>query len=209
MYLHKTPKFLQYLYPGLVWHKDRKEKCIYITFDDGPVPEITQFALNTLGDFNAKGTFFCVGENISRFPEEFKKVVDQGHSVGNHTFNHMNGWNNSQEHYYKNVERCHEEMKKFISVDSRQLFRPPYGRIKRAQANKLMTNYDIIMWDVLTGDFDHNLDQDTCLKKAIESTRNGSIVIFHDSEKAARNMQFVLPRYLDHFSNLGYTFSAL
>ena len=209
MYFHCTPRLLPLLYPSLVWHKNRSEKHIFLTFDDGPVPEVTDFALESLKTYNAFATFFCVGENISRHPEIFHKVIEQGHSVGNHTYNHLNGWKTPQERYLENVRLCARTMKQHASLTLSQLFRPPYGRMTKRQINKLNGQYQIIMWDVLSGDFDRKLTGEKCLANTVKHTRNGSIIIFHDSYKAAGNLQYALPRFLDHFSSRGYSFKSL
>ena len=178
------------------------ERVIYLTFDDGPIPEVTPWVLETLKHFDAKATFFCVGDNVVKHPEVFKKVLAAGHQVGNHTFNHLNGWKNPTDAYLENVERCSQ-------VLPGNLFRPPYGVLKLAQKNALLPRYKIVMWDVLSGDFDHSITAERCLKNVIENTLSGSIVVFHDSMKAADRLQYVLPRTLDHFSAKGYSFDRI
>ncbi len=154
MYLVKTPLLLKKLYPGLIWNMDRDQRCIYLTFDDGPIPIVTPFVLKTLKQYSAKATFFCIGDNIRKHPEVFEQVKAEGHSIGNHTFNHLRGWATDTETYVANFKQCDE------LVQSR-LFRPPYGRIKRQQIEKIKAlkgnNLDIIMWDILSGDFDQQL----------------------------------------------------
>ncbi len=209
MYFHRTPVLLPLLYPSLVWHKDRGQKSIYLTFDDGPVPEVTEFALESLGAYKAWATFFCVGENVHRYPEIFKKIISLGHSIGNHTYNHFNGWKTKDDTYLENINECLMVMEEHTAQPDSKLFRPPYGRITRKQINQVSGQYDIIMWDVLSGDFDRKLAREKCLENTIKHTRNGSIVIFHDSYKAYGNLQYVLPRYLDHFATKGYLFKAL
>jgi len=209
MYLHRTPFWLKLLYPSLTWNKSRKEKTLYLTFDDGPIPEITDFVLEELDKFNAKATFFCVGENIQNHPEVFRRILYNGHSVGNHTFNHLNGWKVEDGDYFENVRLCHQVIQKTAAEQTRPLLRPPYGKIKRRQAKILQDDYEIVMWDVLAGDFDKNLLPEKCLFNTIRATRNGSIIIFHDSLKAAKTLKFALPRYLKHFSDQGYQFRQL
>ena len=150
MYLATPPFWLKWLYPSLTWNKSRKEKTIYLTFDDGPIPIVTPFVLNTLKKFNAKATFFCIGDNVRKYPEIYNQVLQGGHSVGNHTFNHLKGWKTKNQIYLENVEQCRK------LVDSR-LFRPPYGRGTRSQYALLSSDYSIIMWDVLSCDFDERL----------------------------------------------------
>lgn len=195
------------LYPNFVWRKPSDEKKIHLTFDDGPIPEVTEFVLETLEKYQAKATFFCIGDNISKNPDVFRKVIGAGHSVGNHTFNHLRGWATDDVTYFENSVRCKTEIEKF-GIETK-LFRPPYGRIKRSQARSLLPNHEIIMWDVLTGDFSQELSPETVLKKTIKHTEAGSIVLFHDSIKANKRMSYALPRFLEHFSNQGFQFSKL
>jgi peptidoglycan/xylan/chitin deacetylase (PgdA/CDA1 family) len=207
MFLHKTNFLMRALYPNFVWRKSSFEKKIYLTFDDGPIPEITEFVLETLEKYNAYATFFCIGYNISKNPAIFQKILDNGHSVGNHTFNHLRGWSTDDVTYLQNVVKCQAEIKR-NGYDTK-LFRPPYGRIKRKQASSLLTDYEIVMWDVLSGDFSQNLSPETVLHKTIKHTVAGSIVLFHDSIKANSNMSYSLPRLLEHFSSQGFQFSKL
>ena len=210
MYFHHTPTLLSLLYPSLVWHKSRKEKTVFLTFDDGPVPEVTDFVLECLTAYKALATFFCVGENIARYPHIFKKVIAKGHSVGNHTYNHVNGWKTPLADYVENISLCADALghhtKKALPSG---LFRPPYGRMTRKQIAALNGQYNIIMWDVLSGDFDQRLSREQCLAKTLKYTGNGSIVIFHDSYKAADNLEYALPRLLDHLASKGYLFKPL
>ena len=209
MYFHKMPTVIQKFHPNYTWHKSREQKVLYITFDDGPIPEITDFVLDTLEQFDAKVTFFCVGDNVKKHPQQFKTIVEKGHVIANHTFNHLNGWDTETERYINNISACEKEVSAVTGKYSQKMFRPPYGRIKKAQYEYLKEDYEVIMWDVLTGDFDQNLDKEKCLAESIKATRNGSIIVFHDSIKAKENMMYVLPKFLMHFSQLGYTFEAL
>lgn len=210
MYFHKTPRYLSYLFPGLTWSVKTKKKELFLTFDDGPVPEVTDFAINTLNDFGAKGTFFCVGHNIQKHPEVFQLLVDNKFSVGNHTFHHLDAWKTKAEHYLADTAMCTEQMNEFSVFNfNRKLFRPPYGKLTPAIVRNLAPQFEIIMWDNLTGDFDRQLNPETCLKKAIKNTTKGSVVIFHDSLKAEKNLQYVLPRYLEHFAEQGFSFLPL
>lgn len=207
-YFHKTPFFIQWLYPGLTWRKRAGKKLLYLTFDDGPIPEATPEVLQILKEKGVKASFFCVGDNIRKYPDIFLQLIEEGHVVGNHTFNHLNGWRNSLDQYVENVSLCTEIMKSFNIKSS--LFRPPYGKIKRNQLSALnKKNYKIIMWDVLSGDFDHKIDHEECLRQTIKATTDGSIIIFHDSIKSIEKVRQVLPAYIDHFHSKGFSFVPL
>lgn len=195
----QTPRFLHKLFPKLIWKENVTSKEIYLTFDDGPHPNITPKILNILAQYDAKACFFCVGENVQRYPDTFQSVLTAGHQVGNHTFNHMQGWKVPNDVYLENIEKCNK------LVHSR-FFRPPYGKIKPSQVKKLKENYNIVMWTVITHDYDSNYDSEVCLKKAIQKTRPGDVVVFHDSVKAEKNVLYVLPKFLEYFSGLGYRF---
>ncbi|MBK8291136.1 MAG: polysaccharide deacetylase family protein [Flammeovirgaceae bacterium] len=209
----RTPAILPALFPKLEWRIKTNKKEIFLTFDDGPIPGPTEFVLETLKEFAAKATFFCIGDNVAKHPKIFSQIIEDGHSVGNHTFNHLKGWNYTTEEYLTNVEACARQLKSAVisplSTVDRCLFRPPYGRITLDQIKNLKTNYRIIMWDVLSQDYNKSISEAKCLAGTINATRHGSIAVFHDSLKAKRNLQYVLPRYLEHFSNLNYIFSAL
>ena len=202
MYLPYSPFWLQWLYPSLIWHKSRKEKSIYLSFDDGPIPVVTPFVLNTLKSFNAKATFFCIGENIEKHPEIYEQILADGHSVGNHTYNHLKGWETENKIYLENVSQCAKLVKS-------SLFRPPYGRSKRSQYSVLNTQYSTIMWDVLSGDFDTSITPEKCLKNVMNHTRNGSIIVFHDSLKAFERLEYALPKTLQRLMLKGYNFEKL
>lgn len=202
MYTVRPPFFLKLFYPELIWRKSNKEKILHLTFDDGPIPEITPFILDTLKEFDVKGTFFCVGENITKHPEIFKRCLDEGHKVGNHTFNHLNGFKTPNEDYLANIQRC----QKLLPGD---LFRPPYGRIKPRQVKQLSGSHQIIMWDVLSGDFDVHITGEKCLNNVIRYSRNGSIVVFHDNIKAIPRVKYALPRTIEYFLEQGYRFDVL
>lgn len=205
MYLVKSPFFLRWYYPSLIWNKTRSEKAIYLTFDDGPIPDVTEFVLKTLNDYQAKATFFCIGDNINKYPSVFKQLITAGHRIGNHTYNHLKGWKTADADYLSNFEKCQ-------LLTGTPLFRPPYGRIRKSQIKSIKSHHpdtEIIMWDVLSGDFDTNLAAEDCFKQAIKHTCNGSIVVFHDSIKAFDRLKYTLPRFLKHFQQLGYTFKTL
>ncbi|MCY7351892.1 MAG: polysaccharide deacetylase family protein [Cytophagaceae bacterium] len=202
-FLHKAILPLRALYPHFLWKKDTDELVLYLSFDDGPIPEVTEWVLDQLAQFDAKATFFCIGENIRKHPDIFQKIQFGGHSVGNHTFNHLNGWQTDKATYVDNIERCQAEL------PPTRLFRPPYGRITRRQARIVLQSHQIVMWDVLSGDFSLELTPEIVLQKTIEHAEPGSIVLFHDSLKARRNMQYALPRVLAHFAAQNYRFAAL
>ncbi|RDC63329.1 polysaccharide deacetylase family protein [Adhaeribacter pallidiroseus] len=209
MRIFKTPALLRYLFPDYTWRKPNTEKNIYLTFDDGPIPVVTEFVLKQLADFQAKAIFFCVGENISRFPEIAQLIVRQGHYLGNHTHNHLRGWATPTETYVQNIALCQEQIDQIQENTSVKLFRPPYGRIKQKQFLKIKSTYRVIMWDILTYDFDITLAPEKILQQALKKTTSGSVVVFHDSVKAFPNLQYVLPRYLHYFAEQGYSFKVL
>lgn len=200
------------LYPSLIWEKPTDKKILYLTFDDGPHPTATPFVLNELKKHNAKATFFCIGKNVVDHTDIYKRIIDEGHKVGNHTFNHLNGWKVSNEKYLENIF----EAAKYIDSN---LFRPPYGRISKFQIKLLqrekkdVESYDrsfkIIMWSVLSGDFDLKLSPEKCFENVLLNSKPGSIIVFHDSTKAWEKMNYALPKVLEHFSKLGYAFEAL
>jgi peptidoglycan/xylan/chitin deacetylase (PgdA/CDA1 family) len=209
MYLHYTPRLLHWLYPHLLWHMPRAEKVLYLTFDDGPIPEVTPAVLSILSEWNAKATFFCVGDNVRKHPQVAAQVVGEGHRLGNHTYHHLKGTQTEPQRYLQDVALCHRVLEPYLSGGGTKLFRPPYGRFTRQQLSQLKQEYRLVMWDVLPADFDPALPAEACLRKSIRYTRAGSIVVFHDSLKAWDRLQWVLPRYLQHFHQQGYRFSAL
>ena len=205
MYLVKTPRLLKILYPQLIWDIKTGSRSIYLTFDDGPIPIVTPFVLNILKQYQAKATFFCIGDNVAKHPKIFNEVKNDGHAVGNHTYNHLKGWKTSTQIYTDN----------FLQADkllNTPLFRPPYGRIKRSQIKALQAarpDIHIMMWDVLSGDFDMALKPEQCLQNVLKHTRPGSIVVFHDSLKAFNRLEYVLPRALEAWTEAGYSFDLL
>ena len=205
----KTPSVVKKMFPNYVWDIKTTEPVIYLTFDDGPTPDITEWILQLLNGYNAKATFFCIGSNVEKFPVVFQNIVSNGHAIGNHTHNHVKGWKTKTPDYLNNVEQCESVIKNRQSKTV-NLFRPPYGRIKPKQAKALMAlGYNIVMWDVLSFDWDKNISKKTCLENVVENTKKGSIIVFHDSIKASKNMKYVLPKVLEYFSDKGYTFKAL
>lgn len=205
--IHRTPFFLPWLYPTLTWRIQDARRQLFLTFDDGPVPGPTEFVLQTLALSNSKATFFCIGDNIRKHPDVFRSVLNDGHEVGNHTFHHVNGWRSSRDHYIAEVGQC-EEIMQAHNASTRRLFRPPYGRITHAQVERLKP-FDVIMWDVLTMDYRKTLRPERCLRNSISAVRDGSIIVFHDSIKAEKNLYYVLPRFIDHFASAGYSFNLL
>lgn len=203
------------IYPDFLWRVKTDKKVIYLTFDDGPIPEITEFVLEELAKYQAKATFFCIGDNIQKHPNIFQQLTSQGHTVGNHTFNHLKGWSSEDDMYFENFKKCEElinlqmERHSFTTHTSLLKFRPPYGRIKKSQANEILKTHEIIMWDVLSGDYDQSISKETVLKKSMQYSQEGSIVLFHDSIKASKNMMHALPRFLNHFSEQGFAFKKL
>lgn len=202
MYLAKTPAIIQRLWPGYTWRIPTTERVLYLTFDDGPIPVVTPWVLDTLKQYHAKATFFCVGENVQRHPDIFQRILSEGHSVGNHTHQHLNGWKTDVGVYLNNVRQC-------AGLVPGNLFRPPYGRLRSEQAKALKTNYQIIMWDVLSGDFDRSIEPQKCLDNITRNSKPGSIVVLHDSLKAERNLRYALPALLDFFAAKEWRFVCL
>jgi len=205
LFFVRTPWWLRKLFPGCVWDIKTKEKTIYITFDDGPHPSITPFVLNELKKYNAKATFFCIGDNVKKFPAVYQQVIDEGHAIGNHTMHHINGWKNKDENYLGDIAEAHQ----YIHTN---LFRPPYGRITKSQIRKLHSSnlkLQTIMWSVLAGDWIATLSAEKCFTQVKNNVRPGSIIVFHDSDKANERMSYALPKLLEHFSKQGYSFKKV
>ena len=206
--LEKVPKIIKKIFYNQVWDIPNAEKKIYLTFDDGPSPQITEWVLNLLEKENIKATFFCIGNNIKEHPEIFKMIITSGHSVGNHTFNHLKGWKTSEEEYIKNVDLCKMEMDNSLTENS-ILFRPPYGKIRPSQSKTLRKKgYKIIMWDVLSKDYDSNTSPEECLKH-LKKTKTGSIIVFHDSLKAWKNLEYTLPKAIAFLKSEGFLFDRI
>jgi len=185
----RPPYLVRRFYNEFTWSLQGAGRNVYLTFDDGPIPEVTEFVLDTLKEFGCKATFFCVGDNVRKHPELYSRILSEGHRTGNHTYSHKNGWLTKTVNYLEDVR----EAEKYIQSD---LFRPPYGKIKRNQASALMPQYKIIMWDVLSYDFDSEVSAVQCLRNVTENTRPGSVIVFHDSVKAFGKVKQVLPEYL-------------
>ncbi|MEX2594720.1 MAG: polysaccharide deacetylase family protein [Anditalea sp.] len=203
MLFHHIPTPLQLLFPYYVWHKSRKQKSVYLTFDDGPVPGVTDFVLEELAKRQMKATFFMVGDNLLKHPGLALKVKQQGHQIGNHTHNHLNGHQCSSGEYWENFARCQAAIKEVLDIRP-YLFRAPYGRIKKQQRKKISRTHQIIMWDVLPGDFNRFQTATVCLAKAKQHTQNGSIVVFHDQKKTEKILLEILPDFLDFIQENGY-----
>ncbi|MFD1616237.1 polysaccharide deacetylase family protein [Gelatiniphilus marinus] len=224
----KTPMFVKRMFPNYIWNIQTTSKTIYLTFDDGPTPEITNWTLDVLKQYNAKASFFCIGNNIEKHPEIFNNIINDGHTTGNHTHNHIKGWKTKTKDYLANISEAQNVIKsqilknKFQDLDTHHskiknqkslivnLFRPPYGQIKPKQGKQLIgLGYKIIMWDVLSFDWDTTVSSKDCLNNVISKTKNGSIIVFHDSVKASKNMQYALPKVLEYFSEKGYSFESI
>lgn len=206
-YFVKTPWWLKRIYPERVWDLPAKEKIIYLSFDDGPHPVATPFVLDALKEYNAKATFFCIGNNVKEYPALYKRILEEGHQTGNHTQQHLNGWKTNNDLYLADVAAATDYIRS-------ALFRPPYGRIRRSQAshiNESMQNKcaKIIMWDVLSGDFDESLSKEKCRDNVLNKAKPGSIVVFHDSEKAFPRLSYALPPVLDFFAKKGFEFRSI
>jgi peptidoglycan/xylan/chitin deacetylase (PgdA/CDA1 family) len=206
-YFVKTPWWLKRIYDSYIWSIPVNDKTLYLTFDDGPHPEATPFVLKQLRQHNALATFFCIGKNVAANPDIYRQIINEGHAVGNHTYNHLNGWKTSNADYMNDIALASHE------IDS-NLFRPPYGRITSFQAKNLKPvmkgkEPKVIMWDVLSGDFDIECPPKQCLANVVFASVPGSIIVFHDSEKAFPKLEYALPRILHHFSEKGYSFKSL
>jgi peptidoglycan-N-acetylglucosamine deacetylase len=206
-YFIKTPWIAKKLFPNYIWSLPARQNEVYLTFDDGPHPTITPWVLNELKRFNARATFFCIGNNVQQFPGIYEMIINEGHAVGNHTYHHANGWKTEEKKYLKDIEDAS------VVIHS-NLFRPPYGRIKSKQAQQIRSamrsdNARIIMWDVLSGDFDQHYSGEQCVANVLENTGPGAIIVFHDSEKAFQNLEYALPRVLEYLNDAGYIFKKI
>lgn len=203
---HRTPALFKFLWPSLIWNVPNQEKRIFLTFDDGPIPELTEWVLQTLDQFQVKATFFCVGDNVKKHPEIFTQLMESGHAVGNHTFSHVNGRKANATDYLKDIKACDQALADQGFETS--LFRPPYGRLKTSQRS-LLKKRKVVMWDVLSKDYDQSLSSDSILNGTIKATQPGSIIVFHDNIKAEKNLKAVLPKYIQYFLDQGYQFDKL
>jgi peptidoglycan/xylan/chitin deacetylase (PgdA/CDA1 family) len=203
MFKHTIPFFLPLIIPSLTWKVQTNDKTVFLTFDDGPHPDITPWVLDQLSGYNAQATFFCVGANVSKYPQTYQQVLDRGHAVGNHTYNHLSGWSHSQNAYFDNIAAC-------AAVVKSNLFRPPYGRIVPWQISRIREKgYKIIMWDILTRDYESTLVVNDALSATVKHTKPGSVIVFHDSLKASAQLKQLLPQVLQQLSAKGYQFKSL
>ena len=200
--LIKTPSFIRYIFPSLIWNKEKSRKTIYLTFDDGPYNDLSNFILDELKKYQAKATFFYLGRQVEKYPKIFERCVNENHQIGNHTYSHLNGWATNNKKYYKDINKA----SKLINSD---LFRPPYGRIKISQIKHLKKYYKIVMWDVLSWDFDENTCPKECFKNIVKNTSSGSIIVLHENKKSYKKVKEVLPKILNYFSSKGFTFDVL
>jgi peptidoglycan/xylan/chitin deacetylase (PgdA/CDA1 family) len=204
LYLTKTPRVIQKIFKNYTWRFFTDKKEIYLTFDDGPTPKITNWTLDILKKYNAKATFFCIGKNVVAEPEIYNRILEEKHQIGNHTNNHLKASTTSKA-YIENVLLAEKQLE-----NKAKLFRPPYGKIKKKQADKLRSlGFEIIMWDVLSADFDILISNQRCLENVLKNTTSGSIIVFHDSKKAAERLTYVLPKVLEYYSEKGYVFKAI
>ena len=202
MFRYTIPQLVQLMGKSCTWKVKTNDKKLFFTFDDGPHPEITAWVLDELAKYQAKASFFCVGDNVRKYSETYKRILDEGHAVGNHTFNHINGWKHDNKTYFDNIDLCAQHIQS-------NLFRPPYGKLKLSQLNQIKKSFQIIMWDRLSQDFDPMLNIEESLKAMKKNVSTGHIFVFHDSEKAEKNLKVLLPQLLQHFSELGYSFEKL
>lgn len=200
--LIKTPTLIQFFFPSLLWSKKRDKKILYLTFDDGPYNMLSQFILDELKKYKAKATFFYLGSKAEKYPQLIKRCKDENHKIGNHTYSHPNGWKTKNSRYYQDIEKANKLL-------NSNLFRPPYGRIKPSQINHLKKYYKIIMWDILSWDFDKKTSPEECYNNIINNTKPGSIIVLHENEKSAKNVKEVLPKILSYFSSQGFKFEKL
>lgn len=216
IYWIKTNSLIKKIFSNYIWDIPNTENKIYLTFDDGPTPEITEWVLKELKKYKAKATFFCIGNNIEKHPDIFEKVITNGHSIGNHTYNHLNGWKTSTEEYIEDsiqwsVPDSYRDsgQSEILNLQS-TIFRPPYGKIKLSQSKKLrQLGYKIIMWNVLSADYDISISKEKCLKNVLNNVKSGSIIVFHDSVKAFPNLEYTLPKTLEILTERGFVFEAI
>ncbi|MFV9483947.1 polysaccharide deacetylase family protein [Christiangramia sp. ASW11-125] len=209
IFLPKYPSVLKLLYPKRI-SRIEDNNAIFLTFDDGPIPEITPWVLDLLEDYSAKATFFCIGENVEKHPEIFRSILEKKHTVGNHTYNHLNGWKTCKAAYIANTQKTQQVFTTNKFFPETKFFRPPYGKIMNAQARELVEqDYKIVMWDVISGDYDLNISAETCYRNVIKNAAAGSTIVFHDSEKAFKKLREVLPRVMSYYAEKGIAFKSL
>ncbi|MBN2522483.1 MAG: polysaccharide deacetylase family protein [Bacteroidales bacterium] len=194
--------WMKMMYPGLIWDMRNTHNTIYLTFDDGPTPDVTDEVIDIMNRYNAQGTFFCLGRNVERHPDIYERIIRKGHTTGNHTYSHLKGWKSKNEEYYKDIDLARNQIES-------SLFRPPYGQIRRSQIKYLKNKYKIVMWEVMSHDYEKRISKEFSLKAILRYTKEGSIVVFHDSVKAIDKLRYILPRFIEHFSEKGYNFEAI
>lgn len=223
----KTHWIIKRLFPNYIWSIPNTQNKIFLTFDDGPIPEVTEWVLDQLKKHNAKATFFCIGDNVKKYPEIFLKIKEAHHAIGNHTFNHLNGWKTATNSYIKNTLAFENQLSETYNLEfnsntnkqpsfltqnplATKLFRPPYGKIKPSQSRVLRKlGYKIVMWDIISYDFDATTSKEDCLANVLQNVSAGSIIVFHDSKKAFQNLKFTLPRVLEELEKRKFVFEAL
>jgi len=213
-YWIKTNRLIKKIFSNYIWDIPNDENKIYLTFDDGPTPEITEWILDELQKHDAKATFFCIGNNIEKYPDLFTKIIKEGHSIGNHTFNHLNGWKTSTKKYLEDSNQwsaiSDQLQNYYLNTEHCKLFRPPYGKIKPSQSKELrQLGYKIIMWDVLSADFDTSISKEKCLENVLKNVKPGSIIVFHDSVKAFPNLKYTLLKALKYWKEKGFIFEKI
>lgn len=203
-YFVRTPAILRWVFRSCIWSKNQAESSVYLSFDDGPHPAVTPFVLDELKKWKAKATFFCIGENVRQYPELFSRIAEEGHSIGNHTFHHLNGWQTKDELYIQDIHKARE-------VIPSTLFRPPYGKIRFVQLKQIrkQIGLNVVMWSLLSGDFDQHISPEKCAQNVIDNIRNGDIVVFHDSVKAMENLQYALPVVMKYLTDKGFVCKVL
>lgn len=194
--------WIKKLYPAIIWDNRKAGKTLFLTFDDGPTPKITEKVLNILDSYKAKATFFCLGRNVERHPDIYTEILQRGHGTGNHTYSHLKGWKTDNPQYFEDIELARKYIKS-------KLFRPPYGQIRRSQISELKSKYKIVLWEVMSHDYEQRVSKERSLKAILRYTKEGSILVFHDSAKAYKKLEYILPRFLEHYSTKGYSFRAL
>ncbi len=202
MLIEQLPLLIRHIYKGVLWRKDSSEKKIYLTFDDGPIPVVTPWVLDQLDAFGIKATFFCVGENVMRYPEIYEEILRRGHRTGNHTYNHLRGFITNTDVYLQNVEKAAQ----YIHSN---LFRPPHGDLWQKQYASLRKNYQIVQWDLITRDYNAKLTGERVFQIVRKHARNGSIIVFHDSVKAEKNMRYAMPKAIEYLQSAGFEFGVL
>ena len=209
-FMIKIPKIIKHLFFNQIWNIPNSENTIYLTFDDGPTPEITERVLEILDKHQIKATFFCIGDNVRKHPEIVQKILSKQHSVGNHTYSHLKGWRTPTKTYINNTEACRMKLNSQFTIQNSQIFRPPYGKITPWQSFKLRKlGYKIIMWDVLSKDYAASISAEMCYENVIKNVSSGSIIVFHDSNKAKENVLNSLEKTIETLKSKGFKFEKI